>query len=238
MDVRHLTRGRLLGVTARLLTGASVLVVVGLALVIRSAWQQIAEVYGPDGTATSVDVPFAQRATMVVFESSYRLITVPLLVASVLVVGAAVALDRHPSREQVGRLRWEVMGAGSLVLVVAGGLALANLYVLTGPDGATGGPQDYIGPQPLTEPIVINLVMLGATLLLLTVAALWWWGPAPAPEVDVELADQEEEPVDEVHTGGRPTPARGVSDAHRTPVDEATADYSRDWSPEDFRPPS
>jgi hypothetical protein len=130
------------------------------------------------------------------------------------------------------------MGAGLLVFVVAGGLVLANLYVLTAPDGATGGPEDYLGPQPLTEPIVGNLVTLGATLLVLTVATLWWLRLAPVPEVDLGEAGEEEEPVDEVPTGGRPTPARGSSDAPKTAADEATADYSRDWSPEDFRRPS
>jgi hypothetical protein len=214
VQVRELPRDRLVGLSTRLLTGASVLVTVGLVLILRSAWQQYAQSLGPDGAPADGATSLALRATLLVLDSGYRPLGPQLLLASGLVGAAVVALHLHPSWEQVRRLRWEVLAAALLVLVVVVGLILGNGYVLTNPALPGGDVATFTGQELPTELIAGNVATLCAALLVLTVAMLWWWRLAPAPVVDPEEPDEEE------------------------PADETTTDWSREWSPEDFRPPS
>lgn len=229
--MRHIAGDRLIGVTARLLVAAAVSVVVGLFLVLRNTWQQLGQSLGPDGTVTTVGVPFADRATMMVVESSHRSTGAQLVLASALVAAAVAALHRHHSWERVRRLRWEVLAAGLLVLAVVLGLVLVNVYVVTVPDGAVDEDAISAGPQPFVGMAVANLATLCASLLILTGATLWWLRLAPAPD------DDREDPVEEQPAASEPAPGRESGDASRSAGDGSTADWSRDWSPEDFRPP-
>ncbi|KGN41517.1 hypothetical protein N801_06825 [Knoellia aerolata DSM 18566] len=225
-----MARDRLVGVSTRLLAGASVLTTTGLLIGLRSAWQQYEESSEPDGSPLTLT--FAVRTTLLVVESGFRPIGAQLLLASALVAVAVMALHRHPSWGQARRLRWEVLGALLLALVVVLGLVLANLYAMTSPDSAGDDPAGFFGTGPPTDLIVGNLMTLCASLLTLTGAVLWWVRLAPAPEVDLG------ESVDEEPTATDSTPGDASRDESTPFVDDGTTtDWSRDWSPEDFRPP-
>ncbi len=165
---------RLLGVSARLLAGASVLTTIGVGLALRMSWQQTGQNYGPDGQVEGTGLPFAQHLPIVMFDLGYRQIGAQLLLAAALVGAAVVVLHRDGSWAQVRLVRWEVLGAGLVTLAPVVGLVLANLYVLTPSDDATGGMPDYMGPQPMTELILGNLPTLVAAVLTLAAAGLWW----------------------------------------------------------------
>lgn len=248
MRVRSMSAERFFDLSARLLAGAAVLTALGLGLVVRFVWNQAGQSYGPDGTATEVPVRFATRVTMVMTDLTYRQIAVQLLLACALVAAAVVILHRNPAWDQVRRLRWEVLGAGLLVLIPVAGLAFANLYLLTDPvseDDAAG----WFGPQPLTDFLVGNLTVAGASLLVLTAATLGWLrlGPVVADIDDDsdEERDDDLDGTDDVDDAGeqraahpsRP-PTRSPRDARTQPASGGGEDYRHDWSPEDFRPPN
>lgn len=243
MDLRGMSTERLLGVTARLLAASAVLVVVGLALVTWSGWRQIGQSYGPDGTPPTGEMPLSARVAIAVFESSFRPAGLQLTVAAVLVAGAVVALQLHPGRPHLGSLRWEVLGAGSAVLFVAVVFVSAHAFVITAPDSVDGDVSNYIGLQPMTEAALINLLPMGAALLTLVAAALWWRTLGRATDDDVEEESTDEDDPSEDDTSEDAEDAEPVHERRRTPVarDASTGapavDYSRDWSPEDFRPP-
>jgi len=230
MDLRAMPTERLLGVTARLLAAAAVLVVVGLGLVTWSGWRQIGRSYGPDGTSTVGDMPFSARVAIAVFESSFRTAGLQLTVASVLVAGAVLALHLHPNRPQIGSLRWEVLAAGAVDLVLVVVFVIAHVFVLTAPESVDGDVSNFIGLQPMTEAALINLLPLGAAMLALVAAALGWVGLGPA--TDVEELDEDADPEDAEPVDTSPDAPEDRSEDTVGPVD-----YSRDWSPEDFRPP-
>lgn len=238
MGLRSMSTERLVGVSTRLLAGASVLSAVGLGLVIRFAWQQAGQSYGPDGTPSDSSLPFAQQLTLVVFDLNYRQLGVQMLLACALVGAAVAALHRNRSWEEVRRLRWEVLGAGLLSLALVVVLVLAHLYVMTAPDAAfaAGG---YIGPQPVTEMILGNLITLGAALLVLTAAALWWLRlEAGADGTDDDSVDDDPDgSVEQEAAESQPTPTQVSLDSSDSPDGGAAEDYQHDWSPEDFRPP-
>ena len=72
MRVRSMSAERFFDLSARLLAGAAVLTALGLGLVVRFAWKQAAQSYGPDGTATDLAVPFRDHLAMVMLDFSYR----------------------------------------------------------------------------------------------------------------------------------------------------------------------
>ncbi|MFC7486074.1 hypothetical protein ACOCJ7_12545 [Knoellia sp. CPCC 206453] len=209
------------------------------------SWQQSGQNYGPDGQVDGTGVPFAQRLTLAMFDLGYRQIGLQLLLAAALVGAAVVVLHRNPSWAQVRLVRWEVLGAGLVALAPVVGLVLANLYVLTPSDDATRGLPDYMGPQPLTEPILGNLPTLLASVLTLTAAGLWWLRLEPVADgTDDPADDAADEPsddldasVEEEAAGSLPVPAQAPLDSSDNLGNGAAMGYPQDWSPEDFRPP-
>lgn len=242
MRVRSMSVDRFVDLSVRLLAGAAVLTAVGLALSIRFGWRQSGSSFGEDGTATDVGLPFGQHVFLLVaFDLSSRQIGVQLLLASALVAAAVVALHRNPSRSQVRSLRWEVLGSGGVVLVPVVGLAVAFLYVLTDPGDANGDVANFIGPMKLTEMVIANLITLGASLLVLTAATLWWLRLDADPAVPVVPEEAEDVEMEEVVEQEAADSHQARTNPHRessgSPDDAAAGDYRHDWSPEDFRPP-
>jgi len=242
MGVREMATDRLVSVTARLLTAASLLTTVGIGFTTWTAWQQTGQSYGPDGSPIAAVLPFTTKLSMAVFESSFRPGGLQLLLAAVLLAGSVVALHLHPTRTRVRSLRWEVLGAGVVALVLVTVFLLANVFVLTAP--ASGeGEENWFGPQPISHVAWANLAILTATLLLLVVAALWWLRVAPAADAETQDEDDDDDDDDDdedesafASDQDSPEAARGVhADGGRS--SEPVKDYSRDWSPEDFRPP-
>ena len=245
MTVRGMSTERLLGVTARLLASAAVLVVVGLGMVVRLMWQQLGQTLGPDGTPSDAGMDLASRVTIMVFETGYRPVGVQLLLASVLLAAAVGFLHAGAATSLSRSIRWEVLGAGVVVLVAVVGVVLAHLYVVTADDAVTARANGYIGPQPMTELVLGNLSVCAASLALLAGAALWWMRSGQAPDDAVEEpagedatsedAISEDGTVEDADPGEVP---RGASRVRDDSMDGAPVDYSRDWSPEDFRPPT
>jgi hypothetical protein len=248
---------RLWGLSARLLAVASVLNSVGLGLAIRLVWRQTTENYGPSGTFGDVGLPFSQRVTFMMFDLSYRQVGVQLLLSSALVGAAVLALHRNASWARVRLVRWEVAGAGVLTLAVVAGLALANLHVLTSPDGGAGGVDAFMGPQPLIELILGSLMPLLASLVALAVATLWWLRLEPAPDggaeytddtVDADRGDTDDDDNDHDDNDDHgpsaeqaavgPAPSALATAGSENADDGVALGYPRDWSPEDFRRPS
>ena len=237
MDLRTMSTERLLGVTARLLAAAAVLVVAGLGLVTWSGWRQIGQSYGPDGTPTTGEMSFSAKVAIAVFETSFRSVGLQLTVAAVLVAGAVVALRLHPGRPRTGSLRWEVLGAGSVVLTVVLLFVGAHVFVVTAPDGVEGDVSNYIGLQPMTEAALINLLPLCAALLTLVVTALWWARPGHVTDVDEDADPEDADPEDADPEDAEPVWVSRDAREGRATQSGGQVDYSRDWSPEDFRPP-
>ena len=245
VPVRAISEVRVSTLTAHLLAGASALSLVGVGLVMRSAWEAAAVVYGPSGEASTGSPALSQRLPMVLQDLSYRQVGIPLVVSSALAAAAVASLHRHPSWKQVRRLRWEVMVAGLLTLVVVVLFALANLYVLTGPAQVSDQP---FGPPSPAELTAGNLTTLTASLLILTAATLWWLRLEPGPDgsddstddaTDAEpAADDDREVSVEQEAVNLPAPVQAPPGSADSTGDEAARDYSRDWSPEDFRRPS
>lgn len=230
-----MTTERLNGVSIRLLLGAALLTLVGLALVLHHAWQQIGVSYTEDGSPLAdSQMSVESRVRMLVWESSYRPIGFGLTAAAMLIAAAVVFLHHHPSWDHVRRLRHEVLGVGALVLVIDAALVLAHLFVLTAPGGAPGTPDAAFGPPSMTEVILGNLAALLAPLLLLVGALLWWL--RLGPPVTVESDDEQPDEASVRPDDGVPQP--DTSAQRRTvPDDEPVIDVSQDWSPEDFRRP-
>lgn len=211
---------RLLGVSARLLAGASVLTTIGVGLTLRMAWNQVGQNYGPDGLVEDSAVPFAQRLTMVMFDLSYRQNGAQLLLATALVGAAVVVLHRNGTWARGRRVRWEVLAAGVVVAVPVAGLLLANLYVLTPSDDANGGLPEYMGPQPTLEPILGNLPPLAAAALVLTAAGLWWLRVESVPVDTDEVGEGDSVDLDEDSAVG----ADGTPDTDGTPHTDGSSD--------------
>lgn len=232
--MRAISEARLSTLTARLLAGASVLSLAGVGLVMRFAWTASAVTFGPEGEMTGEPPPFAERLPMVLLDLSYRQMGVPLVVTSLLAAAAVAILHRHPSRVVVRRLRWEVMVAGLLTLVVVVLFTLANLYVLAGPVPVSDQPFGVPSPVEMTAG---NLTTLTASLLTLTAATLWWVRLS-ADEPDAKgLGDDPEVLADEDATAVEPANEETPRDRSHSVDDQISPDYRRDWSPEDFRPP-
>ncbi|KGN36042.1 hypothetical protein N798_01060 [Knoellia flava TL1] len=241
MDLRAMSTERLVGVTARLLAAAAVLVAIGLGLVARIMWQQTGQSFGEDGTPTDLGMDLATRITLMVFETGYRPLPMQALLASVLLAAAVAAFHRKAASARLGSLRWEVLGAGVVVLVAVVVLFLAHLYVLTADDSASRA-SGYLGPQSVTPLLLGNVSILIAALGVMAVATLWWLRSGPLPDDADESADEvEDEDEDEDSGDGDDTGPVGSSRSAREVRDDpgidAPVDYSRDWSPEDFRPP-
>ena len=235
MGVRAMSTERLLGVTVRLLSAAAVLVVVGLILVTRSGWQQVGLSYGSDGPIDG-EIPFTARVAIAVFESSFRPAALQLMVAAVLVAGAVVSLQFHPDRPRIGSLRWEVLGAGCVVLVTAVVFVSAHVFVVAAPESIDGEVSNYIGLQRMSEAAVTNLLPMTAALLALVVSALWWVRSGRA--TDVEEPEEDTAPDDPTPDDGESVDmSRGAHEPRDDARGAAAVDHSRDWSPEDFRPP-
>lgn len=247
MDLREMATDRLVSVSARLLAVGSVLTTVGLGLTTWAGWQQIGQSYGPDGTPTTGNVDFADRVSIAIFQSSFGPGGVQLSLAAVLLTGAVLALHLHPTRSRLRSLRWEVLGAGVVTLIPTVVLVLGNLYVVTAPADGDGDGSEFVGPQPMTEVALNNLTTLTAALLVLVIAGLWWLrlGTAPDEVGDDEVEDTEppvepeNEDDDESGPGALVAVQRSPHPDHpaHSAFDEPARDYSRDWSPEDFRPP-
>lgn len=237
MDLRAMSTERLVGVTARLLAAAAVLVAIGLGLVARNMWQQTGQSFGEDGTPTDLGMDLATRITLMVFETGYRPLAMQALLASVLLAAAVAAFHRKAGSARSGSLRWEVLGAGVVVLVAVVVLFLAHLYVLTADDSASRA-SGYLGPQSVTPLLLGNVSILIAALGVMAVATQWWLRSGPVPDDANESADEvkDEDSGDGDDTGpvGWSGSAREVRD---DPGIDAPVDYSRDWSPEDFLPP-
>ncbi|EAP98435.1 hypothetical protein JNB_15763 [Janibacter sp. HTCC2649] len=242
-----MSEARLSTLTTRLLAGASVLSLVGVGLVMRFAWDSAAVVYGPQGETSTGSPALEQRLQMVLQDLSYRQVGIPLVVSSALAAAAVATLHRHPSPAQVRRLRWEVLGAGLLTLVVVVLFALANLYVLAGPAPMSDQP---FGPPSPFELTAGNLTALAASLLILTAATLWWLRLEPAADGTDDAANDatNDEPGDDVRDDREvsveqeavsvPAPVQASPGSSDSTGHEGAKDYSRDWSPEDFRRPS
>ncbi|MDT0212967.1 hypothetical protein Q9R29_03615 [Rothia sp. ARF10] len=243
MDLRAMSTERLGGVTARLLAAAAVLVAIGLGLVARIMWQQTGQAFGEDGTPTDLGMDLATRITLMVFETGYRPLAMQALLASVLLAAAVAAFHRKGASARSGSLRWEVLGAGVVVLVAVVVLFLAHLYVLTADDSASRA-SGYLGPQSVTPLLLANVSILTAALGVMAVATLWWLGSGPVPDDADESADEvEDEDEDEDEDSGDADGtgpvgwSRSAGEVRDDPRVDAPVDYSRDWSPEDFLPP-
>lgn len=249
---------RALGLSARLLAGASALTVVGLAVGLWSAWRQTGQFSGVDGTVSDSGLPFSAHLGLFVFDLHYRQLGAQLMLTCALLAAAVLALHQIPSWNQVRRLRWEVLGAGIVALGAVMGLVLAHLAVLTSSDDAAGDMTDFMGPQPLTELSLSNLLTLAASLLILGVTTLWWLRlGASADGDDVDGADVDgaeddgdtgvgDDPVHtatavdvvpETHAQSLTAGSRTMRDASDTLGHGAAMGYPQDWSPEDFQPP-
>lgn len=239
VPVGTISEKQLSTLTTRLLAGASVLNLVGVGLVMRSVWEAAAVTFGSEGEATTGYPALAERLSIVLQDLSYRQVGLPLVVSSGLAAAAVATLHGHPSREGTRRLRWEVMVAGLLTLVVVVLFALVNLYVLAGPTTASDQP---FGPSSPAELAAGNLTTLAASLLTLTAATLWWMR-LTADEPDVERDSGDPEASEDEALDDQDVPA--VESAEQEPSrhrasrvdDQSTPDYRRDWSPEDFLPP-
>lgn len=240
MDLRAMSTKRLLGVTARLLAAAALLVAIGQGLVSWTSWRQTGLSLDEQGVSTGGEMPFSAKVAIAVFESSFRPAGLQLTVAAVLVAGAVVALQFHPHRPRIGSQRWEVLAAGSVVLALVLVFVTAHVFVITAPASVDGDVSAYIGLQPMTEAALVNLLPLSASLLTLVVAALWWVrlgrpadGEEPDDDADHEDVDDEDADTEDADMA---QVTRDARDDPGTPVG-GHVDYSRDWSPEDFRPP-
>lgn len=250
MRVRSMSAERFFDLSARLLAGAAVLTALGLGLVVRFAWNQTAQSYGPDGTATDLAVPFRDHLAMVMLDFSYRQLGTQMLFASVLVGAAVALLHRHPSWNHAKRLRWEALAAGLLVLILDLGLAAANLDLLTSPR-ASDTAEAWFGAGQLTDQAVGNLATLGAALLVLVTAALGWLRLGPVVDDVGDDSDEERDDdlddfdgTDDVDDAGEQRavdrlrlPMSSPREARTQPASGGGEDYRHDWSPEDFRPP-
>lgn len=235
MDLRSMSTERLLGVTARLMSAAAVLVVVGLGLVTRSGWKQVGLSYGSDAPIDG-EIPFTARVAIAVFESGFRPAALQLTVAAVLVAGAVATLQFHPDRPRIGSPRWEVLGAGCVVLVAVVVFVSAHVFVVAAPESIDGEVSNYIGLQPMTEAAVTNLMPMTAALLVLAVGALWW--VRLGRTTNVEKPEDDTAPDDTTSDDGEFVDmSRGAHETRDDARGAAAVDHSRDWSPEDFRPP-
>jgi len=252
--LRSMPADRFFGISARLLAGASVLSVAGLWLVMSFMWRQSAQSFDPDGVATDIEMPFTDHLSLVMLDMNYRQLVMQLLFASAMAGAAVVLLHQIRSWERVRRLRWEVLGAGALVLVPAVALALANVYVMTSA-GASDSSGGWFAPEQLVEQAFGAFAALGASLLVLVAAALGWLRlevsgnvtadsvDAKAPEVpgDAEVTDENPPETPCVCASGRSGDhmrrrKEGVSGS--AGASGVAEDYRHDWSPEDFRRPS
>lgn len=164
---------------------------------------------------------------------------------------AVMALQLHPTPSRVRSLRWEVLAAGVVTLVPTVVLVLGNLYILTDPSD-NDADEAIIGSPSMIDIVGNGLAIAVGALVVLVLAALWWVRLGTAPDVggaDAVDGDEESEVVSN-HVDGEdgpehvPQTPRSPAAANRSPdgpahgtFGEPTRDYSRDWSPEDFRPP-
>lgn len=250
--VRSISEARLFTLTVRLLVGASVVSLIGFVLVMRFSWESFSVDYGVVVTVSTETPALLQRLTTVMLDLSYRQVATALVVSSGLAAVAVATLHRHPSREAVRRLRWEVLIAVALTLVAVVLFGLANLYVLTSP--APVSDQQFGPPSPL-HVTAGNLTTLTASLLIVVVTILWWLrlGSVPddaANEVEADDADSDTGDTGDSETEGvretsveqeagvaPPVPARTSRDASDNLGHGAAMGYPQDWSPEDFLPP-
>jgi hypothetical protein len=244
---------RFVGTSARLLAGAAGLVVLGLGLVMRLVWQQTGPAFTSDGTPADGHVPFTDHLGMVMLDLGYRQLGSQLLCASALVGAAVALLHRIPSLEQARRLRWEVLAAGLLVLVLVMGLVAGNLHLATSL-GAGEGLESWFDQAQLAGQSLAQLPALGASLLVLVAAALGWLRLAPATDImggdavgdEVEGDDGTERagPDDTDAWDGRVEPDRPHAasgpprDSRERLASGVAEDFRHDWSPEDFQRPS